>query len=448
LIPHWGESKQGVQACGDIRCEWAHSEHMKILNDALKRPQPNEPTAPWGETVTLAVYNLHSWYERTRSHQPSHCELQAALTLAESEESRVRYGQLFDSSFQHFDGYSTTHPQSSVQRVYTEAFLDPELLLPTLNFSSLIKGASYVASDCHKHDSANANRDGVVGLVRGGFRVDGLGRCMHTATGPEGVSLSKSKDTRYSLYLKRQTIGRYLFNFAFENSYEAGYVTEKPFDALIAGTVPLYLGDATHLRSLLPHPQAALFVEDFKGNYSALAAHLTYLAGNESAYEEHRAWRRGYKGPRSGSGSSPLLRDSWFCRICQWAVREADASSSHSNSSNTSNITSSTSSTSSTRRPRHTHVCAGANSSTQAAPADWEGLVVRGRSSKQIYLVKGGSLRGVQDMDTFVSLGFDLDEVVVVSDKEVQLLKVGSPLPRQDTPPPPKPHRTSSGTTH
>jgi hypothetical protein len=101
LIPHWGESKQGLQACGDIRCEWAHSEHMKILNDALKRPQPKDPTAPWGETVTLAVYNLHSWYERTRSHQPSHCELQAALTLAESEESRVRYGQLFDSSFHH-----------------------------------------------------------------------------------------------------------------------------------------------------------------------------------------------------------------------------------------------------------------------------------------------------------------------------------------------------------
>jgi hypothetical protein len=26
-----------------------------------------------------------------------------------------------------------------------------------------------------------------------------------------------------------------MFNFAFENSLEPGYVTEKPFDALIAG---------------------------------------------------------------------------------------------------------------------------------------------------------------------------------------------------------------------
>jgi hypothetical protein len=44
-----------------------------------------------------------------------------------------------------------------------------------------------VASDCHKRDGANANRDGIVQLLRTeGFRVDGLGRCMHTNTGPEG----------------------------------------------------------------------------------------------------------------------------------------------------------------------------------------------------------------------------------------------------------------------
>jgi hypothetical protein len=47
-----------------------------------------------------------------------------------------------------------------------------------------------VASDCHKRDGANANRDGIVQLLRTeGFRVDGLGRCMHTNTGPEGNDL-------------------------------------------------------------------------------------------------------------------------------------------------------------------------------------------------------------------------------------------------------------------
>jgi hypothetical protein len=35
--------------------------------------------------------------------------------------------------------------------------------------------------------------------------------------------------------LKRDAIARFMFNMAFENSIEDGYVTEKPFDALLAG---------------------------------------------------------------------------------------------------------------------------------------------------------------------------------------------------------------------
>jgi hypothetical protein len=182
------------------------------------------------------MYNIHSWWEKTRDPKPAICELHTNLTMAETEESFVRYGYLFDAAFKNFDGYSSTHPHSNLQRIYLETFLNESHFLPLRNFSSLIKAASYVASDCHRHDSANANRDNVVRLIRGeGFRVDGLGRCMHTEPGPEGVSLPKTRDTRYNLYLKRSTIGHFMFNFAFENSLESGYVTEKPFDAIMAG---------------------------------------------------------------------------------------------------------------------------------------------------------------------------------------------------------------------
>jgi hypothetical protein len=58
---------------------------------------------------------------------------------------------------------------------------------------------------------------------------------MHSDTGPEGVSLPKTRDTRYNLFLKRKVMGNFLFNLAFENSLEPGYVTEKPFDALVSG---------------------------------------------------------------------------------------------------------------------------------------------------------------------------------------------------------------------
>ena len=51
-----------------------------------------------------------------------------------------------------------------------------------------------------------------------------------------GISLPTNPEARYDMVVKRQAIGRFMFNMAFENSIEDGYVTEKPFDALISGT--------------------------------------------------------------------------------------------------------------------------------------------------------------------------------------------------------------------
>jgi len=42
--------------------------------------------------------------------------------------------------------------------------------------------------------------------------------------------------------LKRRILSRYRFSLAFENASFPGYVTEKLFDCLIAGTVPVYYG--------------------------------------------------------------------------------------------------------------------------------------------------------------------------------------------------------------
>ena len=147
-----------------------------------------------------------------RLHHPDHCHLPTHLTMAESEESYVRYNHLFEPSFKNFDGTSTTHPQASVQRVYGDAFINASHFLPVVyNYSSLVKGASYVASDCHRRDSANANRDHIVQLIRdNGFRVDGLGRCMRQI-GPEGITLPNSHETRYNLFLKRQVISKFMF---------------------------------------------------------------------------------------------------------------------------------------------------------------------------------------------------------------------------------------------
>ncbi len=49
--------------------------------------------------------------------------------------------------------------------------------------------------------------------------------------------MQKFRNSQYNLGIKREVLNHYYaFNMAFENSIESGYVTEKPFDALIGGT--------------------------------------------------------------------------------------------------------------------------------------------------------------------------------------------------------------------
>ena len=50
---------------------------------------------------------------------------------------------------------------------------------------------------------------------------------------------------------KYETLSRYRFSLCFENMRMTGYVTEKLFDCLYAGTIPLYLG-APDINSLIP----------------------------------------------------------------------------------------------------------------------------------------------------------------------------------------------------
>ena len=330
VLSHWCDNVvPGIKRCElsgqNISCELFSSGNMTELQKELLQFKKEQV----GNAISVALYNIHSLKEtfRPRYAQPV-CDLRTNLTFATSEESMMRFRDLFNHSFDNFDGYSTAHPSSSVQRIYEEAYMmsivgssgldglpstftHPKLptnsnlnettVRLTLtqvnkphNFSILIKAASYIASECHTRDFANARRDIVVQQIRNeGFRVDGLGRCMHSKSStPEGgivLHHAPNNSTLNAIY-KRKVIAKYLFHLAFENSIEDGYVTEKPFDALISGTVPIYLGDAIHLKRLLPHPKAAIFVADYNGNITTLTKYLSFLSNNETAYEEHRVW--------------------------------------------------------------------------------------------------------------------------------------------------------------
>jgi len=399
----------GAQPCPGVqRCEWTQSPHIHQLKEKFHRDVVTAADSP----ISVAVFHVHSMRDKLNSRYPLNCDWRTNLTFGCSEESGVRYGHLFNATFPNFDGFSSYHPRSSVQRIQHAAYFKESDLRPTLhNFSSLIKAGSYVAKDCHTKggDRANANRDQVVLSIRqAGFRIDGLSKCMRSQT-PEGVYLPKTHDTVQNLLLKREAIARFMFNMAFENSIEEGYVTEKPFDALIAGTVPVYLGDAAHLKRLLPHPKAAIFIADYNGNMQALATYLNYLTRNETAYEEHRAWRKTFS-YEENVRNKPLLQKSWYCRVCEWAVA---AAARRPPSAGGGNGTADSATVAA--------AVAGSAGGKGAAPADhcvlqeklrrpcahldtFAGKPLKSAANGDLFLVENGTIRAIPNADTFAAL--------------------------------------------
>jgi hypothetical protein len=88
---------------------------------------------------------------------------------------------------------------------------------------------------------------------------------------------------------KLDTIARYKFTLAFENSVAPDYVTEKFYDPLVAGSVPVVLG-APNVRDFAPGENCYLDIRDFDGP-RALADRLRELGTQDDQYESLHAWR-------------------------------------------------------------------------------------------------------------------------------------------------------------
>lgn len=87
---------------------------------------------------------------------------------------------------------------------------------------------------------------------------------------------------------KRRIAARYPFCLAFENSISADYVTEKIFDALRAGSIPVYLG-APNVAQYVP-PGSYIDAAAYPGARE-LGTHLRYLAAHPGEAAKYHAWR-------------------------------------------------------------------------------------------------------------------------------------------------------------
>jgi hypothetical protein len=130
--------------------------------------------------------------------------------------------------------------------------------------------------------SSPYNRSGRTEYVRELMRhmpVDSYGRMLNT----RALAADQGRPT------KLETIARYRFTLAFENSIASDYVTEKFYDPLLVGSVPVYLG-APNVSEYAPARGCYIDVRDF-ANPRQLAGFLLELAADEARYAQYLEWR-------------------------------------------------------------------------------------------------------------------------------------------------------------
>ena len=110
LLLHFIQPEHGMvrnarnETCRNgVICSVIASGNINILKDELYKniAERAESTT----LITVSLYNVHSWWEKSRRYIPPVCELKTNLVIGESEESTKRYGaRLFDRAFKYYDG--------------------------------------------------------------------------------------------------------------------------------------------------------------------------------------------------------------------------------------------------------------------------------------------------------------------------------------------------------
>jgi hypothetical protein len=108
--------------------------------------------------------------------------------------------------------------------------------------------------------------------------IDSFGKTLNTMVLPK----DEGRATKLS------TTANYQFTLALENAIADDYVTEKFFDPLIAGSVPVYLG-ARNINDFSPGDNCFINANNF--SVKELADYLLMLRYDDLLYQRHLDWK-------------------------------------------------------------------------------------------------------------------------------------------------------------
>ncbi|CAM9232300.1 unnamed protein product [Ectocarpus sp. 6 AP-2014] len=153
--------------------------------------------------------------------------------------------------------------------------------------------------------------------------VHSFGFCLHNREEPQLVPGSGATNRQEN---KVAVLGHYKFLLAFENNNQIrDYVTEKVYNGLQSGTLPVYWG-AENVEDFVPKG-SVVKASDFSSP-AELGKHLKMLAANEEAYEAYFKWRDDPEEERRFA-EKVISRSAYgvnaMCRLCDRVLSEQES---------------------------------------------------------------------------------------------------------------------------
>jgi len=219
-----------------------------------------------------------------------------------SMESIVRY-RVMITKRKYFDYSLEYHLDSDVPITYVPFHFEKS----PISVKEKIKGNKAIAavfiSNCQSKERLIYIKE-----LMNYVKIDSYGKCLHNK---DERKEDKGKD-QYET--KLNIIRKYKFTLAFENSVDRDYVTEKFFQPLIEGSVPVYYG-AQNIADFAPDKYSYIDVRKFK-NPNELAKYLIYLDKNDKEYEKYLEWKKKAKEGDLGENLKRLMEIKKLNPIC------------------------------------------------------------------------------------------------------------------------------------
>mmetsp|Transcript_1913 Transcript_1913/g.4218 ORF Transcript_1913/g.4218 Transcript_1913/m.4218 type:complete len:223 (-) Transcript_1913:194-862(-) len=185
---------------------------------------------------------------------------------------------------------------------------------------------AYLNFNCNTKNGRQGILQSIVDL--GIVTVDGLGLCGKrlngASTNPAFDAMAGPRFGNDRKNRKIEAFRSYKFCIAIENSNVQDYITEKVWQPLVAGCVPIYYG-SPDIKDVVPDPNAILHYPDFDNDPEKLSREIERLMNDDEAYAEKLAWKN--KPPEEWSPSflayvKETDVEKHECRLCRLAMEE------------------------------------------------------------------------------------------------------------------------------